>query len=138
MSGFPEEIISIVPKITQATLQIYNIIVAQLPRTPLKFHYIFNLRDLSHIYEGLCRSTLDKFNSKDSFVRLWRNEVTRVFVDRLINEEDKILITANAIPNLIKEHFLDSLEFAMVEPLMFGDYLTANPIDQDQVDPRLY
>ena len=71
-------------------------------------------------------------------MRLWRNEVTRVFVDRLITEDDKVLITANAIPNLIKEHFMDSLENAMIEPLMFGDYLTANPIDQDSIDPRLY
>ena len=60
-----------------------------LPRTPLKFHYIFNLRDLSRIYEGLCRSTLDKFQTKESFIRLWRNECVHVFIDRLITEEDR-------------------------------------------------
>lgn len=26
----------------------------------------------------------------------------------------------------------------MIDPLMFGDYLSANPVDQDNVDPRLY
>jgi dynein heavy chain len=73
----------------------------------------------------MTRSTLDKFSSKDSFIRLWRNEVTRVFVDRLITDEDKILIVGNAIPNLLKEHFADSQDYAMTDPLLFGDYLTA-------------
>jgi dynein heavy chain len=104
----------------------------------LKFHYIFNLRDLSRIYEGLCRSTLDKFNTKDSFIRLWRNEVTRVFVDRLITDEDKLLITGTEIPGLIREHFGDSFENVMVDPMLFGDYMTATPLDSDVVDPRLY
>lgn len=51
-------------KITESTLKLYKQIVEQLPRTPLKFHYIFNLRDLSRIYEGLTRSTIDKFPTK--------------------------------------------------------------------------
>ncbi len=46
-----------------------------LPRTPSKFHYIFNLRDLSRVYEGLCRSTPEMFGSIDKMVRLWKNEI---------------------------------------------------------------
>ena len=135
MAAFPEEVLSIVPKLTIATLQLYNLIVAQLPRTPMKFHYIFNLRDLSRIYEGLCRSTIDKFSTKEQFVRLWRNECTRVFVDRLITDEDKNLVSEKAIPGLIKEHFPDAFDSATANPCLFGDYLTANPTDPDYVDP---
>jgi hypothetical protein len=36
---------------------------------------VFNLRDLSRVYEGLLLSTPDKFKSGESFLRLWRNEV---------------------------------------------------------------
>ena len=74
------------------TVRLYNTLVELLPRTPLKFHYIFNLRDLSRVYEGLCRSTNDNFPTVEKFVRLWRNECMRVFSDKLINIEDRDLV----------------------------------------------
>ena len=61
---FHEDIRNIVPKITQATMNIYFQCIEKLPRTPVKFHYIFNLRDLSRVFEGLLQSTIDKFNEK--------------------------------------------------------------------------
>jgi len=74
----------------------------------LKFHYIFNLRDLSRVYEGLCRSTVDKFGNKEGFLRLWRNEVERVFVDRLISEEDRKLVSKLLFPSVLSENFADT------------------------------
>jgi len=49
---------------TDCTLKLYRQTVELLPRTPVKFHYIFNLRDLSRVYEGMTRSTVDKFATK--------------------------------------------------------------------------
>jgi dynein heavy chain, axonemal len=60
-SEFVDEIKEAIPKITQATINLYSIISEKLPRTPVKFHYIFNLRDLSKVYEGIMQSTVDKF-----------------------------------------------------------------------------
>lgn len=62
---FPEDVRNIVPKITTATIQLYQAICEKLPRTPVKFHYIFNLRDLSKCYEGILLSTVDKFSTKE-------------------------------------------------------------------------
>ena len=77
---YPEDLYSeVAPKISKATIQIYEDIKIKLPRTPVKFHYIFNLRDLSRVYEGLLLTCLDKFSKKEELVRLWRNEVLRVF-----------------------------------------------------------
>jgi dynein heavy chain len=134
---FDEEIKSCVPKFTIATMSIYFTILEKLPRTPVKFHYIFNMRDISRVYEGLLQSTIDKFDTKAKFVRLWRNEATRVFGDRLFME-DKELVMGQLIPDSIKEQFGDCAESALVDPLLFGDFALSQPADPDVEDPRLY
>jgi dynein heavy chain len=116
----------------------YLLIIEKLPRTPMKFHYIFNLRDLSKIYEGVMQSTVDKFQTKEKFVRLWRNESNRVFADRLINETDKQLVEGSIIADLVKEHFKDVEETVMVNPCIYGDFAMSNPVDEENEDPRLY
>lgn len=94
---FPEECIGCIDQITQATLSLYYQCSEKLPRTPVKFHYIFNLRDLSRVYEGLMLSTTDQINSKAALIRLWRNESLRVFSDRLINDIDRTLVGDNLL-----------------------------------------
>ena len=90
---YPDEIKQEIPsRITKATIQLYDEIKIKLPRTPVKFHYIFNLRDLSRVYEGLSLSTLDKIQKKEDLVRLWRNECLRVFYDKLVTEDDRKFI----------------------------------------------
>eukprot|EP01105_Mastigella_eilhardi_P016134 TRINITY_DN3695_c0_g1_i1.p1 TRINITY_DN3695_c0_g1~~TRINITY_DN3695_c0_g1_i1.p1 ORF type:complete len:4489 (-),score=1285.68 TRINITY_DN3695_c0_g1_i1:87-13553(-) len=108
-------------KMTETTLRLYNHVLATLPPTPAKFHYIFNLRDLGRIYEGLCLSTLDKFDTTQQFVRLWRNECMRVFCDRIVAEADRKNVT-DKLQELITEVFPEELAHAVVEPSLFGDF----------------
>ena len=67
----------------------YRAIVREMPPTPSKFHYIFNLRDLSRVYAGLCQTTPELYRHNFEFLRVWRNECLRVFHDRLINSADQ-------------------------------------------------
>eukprot|EP00741_Cyanophora_paradoxa_P015322 tig00000194_g14791.t1 len=129
---FSGEIKEVGEKLTEVTLKLYFSIVAAMPATPAKFHYIFNLRDLSRIYEGMCLSTPDKFTTGAQFVRLWRNECLRVFHDRLINQEDKTWMM-NRIAELIKETYPSAAETALVDPILFGDYR-----NMSNDDARLY
>jgi len=78
--------------ITEITLSLYNYIIEKLPPTPSRFHYIFNLRDLSRIYEGLTFSTIDKVKTVGQMIRLWRNECLRIFYDLLINDGDRQIV----------------------------------------------
>ena len=89
--------------ITTATLELYNRIVRDLPPTPSKFHYIFNLRDLSRIYHGLSLSVADRYDQAASFVRLWRNECMRVFHDKLTNSKDKTIVMVNHLVHTCTE-----------------------------------
>jgi dynein heavy chain len=107
--------------LTGATLKLYNSILAALPATPSKFHYLFNLRDLSRVYEGLCLTSLDKFDTRESFVRLWRNEALRVFSDRLISKEDRKFVS-DKLTELIAEFYPEEAFSALSNPLVFGDF----------------
>ncbi|KAI4888942.1 hypothetical protein NFI96_027441 [Prochilodus magdalenae] len=88
---FEECIQNLCDKLTFCTLELYKTIIKDLPPTPSKFHYIFNLRDLSRVYNGLTLTNAERFLTVTQFVRVWRNECLRVFHDRLINQTDKAL-----------------------------------------------
>ena len=66
-----------------------------MPPTPSRFHYIFNLRDLSRVCAGLCQTTADAYKHSHEFLRVWRNECLRVFHDRLISVEDQDNVKVN-------------------------------------------
>ncbi|KAM6297937.1 dynein axonemal heavy chain 10 [Aegotheles albertisi] len=119
--------------ITACTLELYKLIIRDLPPTPSKFHYIFNLRDLSRVYNGLILTTPERFQTVTQMVRVWRNECLRVFHDRLINEADKALVQGH-IKNLIEENFSNDLEQAMRDPILFGDFRMA----LSEGEPRIY
>uniref|UniRef100_A0A8C3EQ44 Dynein axonemal heavy chain 17 n=1 Tax=Corvus moneduloides TaxID=1196302 RepID=A0A8C3EQ44_CORMO len=57
--------------------------------TAIKFHYIFNLRDLSNIFQGLLFSTPECLKSPVDLVRLWLHEAERVYGDKLVDEQDQ-------------------------------------------------
>lgn len=95
LEPFKKEVRELASKITSATLELYNKIIQNLPPTPSKFHYIFNLRDLSRITQGLCLSTPERFDNPGQFVRLWKNECLRVFYDRLISSSDKEIVNVS-------------------------------------------
>ncbi|XP_052801261.1 dynein axonemal heavy chain 10-like isoform X3 [Mya arenaria] len=125
-----QDIVSI---ITRMTMSLYSKIIKDLPPTPSKFHYIFNLRDLSRIYHGMCLTTSDRFSKVDQFLRVWRNECLRVIGDRLINDQDKIYLNGQ-IKELLDENFKTTVEYVMRDPCLFGDFRTA----LEESEPRLY
>ena len=118
-------------KCTNCAMEIFNAIVKQLPPTPAKFHYIFNLRDLSRITEGVMLSTPDKFATTSGVVRLLRHEVLRVFADRLVGDADKEFVTGK-IEETFKAVFADEAGAAMADPILFGDFLLYNEIAEAQ------
>uniref|UniRef100_A0A3Q3MNV8 Dynein axonemal heavy chain 10 n=1 Tax=Mastacembelus armatus TaxID=205130 RepID=A0A3Q3MNV8_9TELE len=130
---FEDAIQKVCDKVTFCTLELYNSIIKDMPPTPSKFHYIFNLRDLSRVYNGLTLTKPDSFLTVTQFVRVWRNECLRIFHDRLIGEADKALVQGH-IKNLIEEHFKSDMEAVMKDPILYGDYRSA----LSETEPRVY
>lgn len=134
---FPNEIQEISSCLIQMTLELYNILTIELPPTPSKFHYIFNMRDLSRITAGLLQSTPDYYINIQQFIRLWRNEINRVICDRLINDDDQNIIHSY-IEEKIKlqwsNEYPDVVDYALRNPLLFGDFKNAC----NDNEPRFY
>ena len=53
IEGFDETIAELLPPIIKATLELYRRITATLLPTPSRSHYLFNLRDISKVFQGL-------------------------------------------------------------------------------------
>lgn len=54
-----------------------------------RFHYTFNLRDISKVFQGILMITAPRCKTVETAVRLWAHECLRVFYDRLINQDDQ-------------------------------------------------
>jgi dynein heavy chain, axonemal len=52
LANFTEPVRTAAALCPQATLRLFSAAINKLPPTPSKFHYIFNLRDLSRVFEG--------------------------------------------------------------------------------------
>ena len=137
---FKSDVAAVCAELTDVTLAIYAAVVEKLPPTPLRFHYIFNLRDLSRVFEGLLRATPDKAATPAQFVRLWRNEVLRIFHDRLINEHDKALVVG-CVRDAVRARFPAVAEPVLAEPIVYGEFKHAARLiedpDADAVRPFL-
>ena len=112
-------------ELTGVTLALYDHILEKLPPTPSRFHYIFNLRDLSRIYEGLLCARKEQFETGASFIRLWRNEALRILHDRLISAEDKEVVIEK-LAELVNEKYELDAAAVLADPILFGDYKHAS------------
>jgi dynein heavy chain len=83
LGGFLEKFVPSVKTmrdgIISSIIEIYHRVTLELLPTPNKFHYTFNLRDVSKVIQGILMITPSKCNEPDLMNRLWVHEVTRVF-----------------------------------------------------------
>ena len=53
LAEFDEGVKAIGDKMTQATIDVYQYVCSRMLPTPSKIHYLFNLRDISRVFQGL-------------------------------------------------------------------------------------
>lgn len=72
--------------------------------TAIKFHYIFNLRDLANVFQGMLFANGESIRDANQMIQLWVHEANRVYSDKLINEQD-IESFNKIIADVIKKNF---------------------------------
>jgi len=86
LAELDNEVKSLGSKVAQATLKVFQLVVEQFLPTPDKFHYLFNIRDVSKVVQGVLQAQKQYVDSKEALLRLWTHECQRVFSDRFLQD----------------------------------------------------
>ena len=89
-STFKKEVQSCTNAIVRTLLKIHSKIAMEFLPTSIKFHYQFNLRDLTNVISGVMKMKGEHFKDGPThLVQLLMHECERVYCDRLCEQEDK-------------------------------------------------
>ena len=111
-------------RLVTSSVNIYTQIQKDLLPTPLRSHYTFNLRDLSKVFQGILMIKSKHIPDKNSLIRLWCHESQRVFMDRLINDDDRKWFQKALLDQL--HNNLGAVDWKIEDfaETIFGDFLT--------------
>jgi dynein heavy chain len=119
---------SIVDTLVESTLSLYKMIKSKLLPIPKSSHYLFNLRDMSKVLQGVCGASVKHCTRKVDMVRIWMHEMIRCFGDRLICDEDR-----NWLKEILHENILNTKEYEIndineiykgLEKIIYCDFCT--------------
>uniref|UniRef100_A0A672ZPD5 Dynein, axonemal, heavy chain 11 n=1 Tax=Sphaeramia orbicularis TaxID=375764 RepID=A0A672ZPD5_9TELE len=74
--------------VVQAAITLHQKMVHSFLPTAIKFHYTFNLRDLSNVFQGVLFAGPESVKDSTDLALLWLHESCRVYSDRLIDVKD--------------------------------------------------
>ncbi|XP_063712783.1 dynein axonemal heavy chain 2-like isoform X4 [Symsagittifera roscoffensis] len=134
---FEEELKPLADLMTRATIEMYQQITARYLPTPSRIHYLFNLRDIAKVFQGLLRANKTIIDNKNSMVRLWIHEMFRVFNDRLVDNvdrEDFINILDKNLGAMFDQNFHNICPNRV--PPLFGDFVNPSQVYEDFEEPK--
>ncbi|XP_070624141.1 dynein axonemal heavy chain 14 isoform X7 [Bos indicus] len=127
INNFAPEVQKTKDQIISCCLAVYHQVCQTMLPTPMKCHYMFNLRDIFKLLLGLLQA--DKFvvNSKEMAALFFVHEATRVFHDRLLEEAERALfyqILSKELENYFQIQW--TKEKLINDPVIFVDFLDVN------------
>lgn len=88
LHNFSDEIKGQSTNLIKAALGLHSMVSSTFRKTATNFHYEFNIRHISNVFQGLLVSSPEHFQSAEKFTLLWLHESERVYGDRLVSIED--------------------------------------------------
>ena len=141
----------VINKLTEATIALWNTMKTRMLPTPAKFHYVFNMRELSRVFQGLLltpKDTLSTGGLQDpdkkvavNLLRLWKHENERVFCDKLTNDKDKTFYKT-VFSNEVSNMYGDTYAADVADERLFVDFFRDDVYDEDdnivELSPKVY
>ena len=124
--GFSQEVIDTVKMLVPASRILWQQTKVKMLPTPAKFHYIFNLRDLSRVWEGMLRISSPECPDVDTVICLWTHEIQRVISDRFTNADDVEWFN-KALVEVVKTNLGESYADKVDLECVFVDFLRDAP-----------
>lgn len=154
--GVAPDTLKVVRNLTSATISLWRTMKDKMLPTPAKFHYIFNLRELSRVFQGIlltptatvrtggyrCEQHITKFEGGGStLLRIWKHECERVFSDKLTTLKDKA-VYASYMEAQMLESFGEEMVKATSAPFYMVNFLRPDVLDEEGVlveeAPKMY
>ncbi|KAE8597580.1 hypothetical protein XENTR_v10016521 [Xenopus tropicalis] len=142
--GFSTGVCKLASALVPTTRKIWQATKIKMLPTPAKFHYIFNLRDLSRIWQGILIIMSEVCQSTDILVALFKHECSRVISDRFIDQKDKDWFENTVHKIAVEDHGQEIMNNALKESY-FVDFLRDapeatgdEPEDADLEAPKVY
>uniref|UniRef100_A0A7S3YCK6 Uncharacterized protein n=1 Tax=Lotharella globosa TaxID=91324 RepID=A0A7S3YCK6_9EUKA len=109
MKDFKEEVKGMSGKVVDACIDIHSRVADKFLPSSVKFHYLFNMRELGKLFQGICRST--KVIKRHELMYLYVHECMRVYHDRLLNKED-VEAFNKEVESMKGKHFNEEVRMA--------------------------
>ncbi|XP_064627182.1 dynein axonemal heavy chain 5-like isoform X2 [Lineus longissimus] len=142
--GFQKDTIDLIDLLVPATRKLWQKVKVKMLPTPAKFHYVFNLRDLSRIWEGMLNIASDVVTGTTVVSALWKHECYRVIADRFTEHADKDWFEKAITQTILEECGETVMKETHAEPY-FVDFLRDAPEptgdegeDADFDAPKIY
>ena len=134
---FTDECIALAAKLPALTRKLWQLTKGKMLPTPAKFHYIFNLRDLSRIVEGMLKGSSEVINGSTIMLNLWEHECSRVLPDRFVAAEDVDWFSRTLVSCVAKD-FGEEAANQVTQKSIFVDFMRDMPEEdgETEIDPE--
>jgi len=122
LSSFDTSVQNLADKIVGATIYLQNTMLKDFLPNAVKFHYQWNLRELSAIFAGLMEARPEYYGYPTSLARLWVHEVCRVYGDRLMTSRDSEMFQEKVREAAQKCLEDVDIEKVLEQPIIFSSF----------------
>ncbi|XP_023606561.1 dynein heavy chain 11, axonemal, partial [Myotis lucifugus] len=107
------------PTLIQAAIAVHAMMARHFVPTAVRFHYLFNLRDLSSIFQGILFASPECLKGSNDLIRLWLHESSRVYGDKLIDTKDCDLFQKKLLETACKYFEGVDIHVLLQQPLIY-------------------